>query len=144
MSAHSVGHFKAVLDPDHPLPLLLQSPTAWFRGLTDFICTQQQKDKILLMPTSEEITKLMFSLNPNKASGLNGLSSAFYKAAWSLIGTECVTSIQHFFNSGFLPKTTNSTILSLVPSSREPRASLITARSLVSIPSILQNLILPN
>lgn len=100
----------------------------------------------------------MFSLNPNKAPGPDGLSSAFYKAAWSLIGAECVASIQHFFNSGFLPKTTNSTILSLVP--KFPGATRITdyrpisclntiykviSRLLVKrLKPILQELILPN
>lgn len=158
MSAHAINHFKYVLGPDHPLPLLLHSSTAWFRGLTDFMCSQQQKDKILLMPNSEEITKVMFSLNPNKAPAPDSLSSAFYKAAWTLIGTETVKSIQHFFNSGFLPKTANSTILSMVP--KFPGASRITdyrpisclntiykviSRLLVKrLKPILQDLILPN
>ena len=30
MSVHAVGHFKDVLGPDHPLPLMLQSPITWF------------------------------------------------------------------------------------------------------------------
>lgn len=100
----------------------------------------------------------MFSLNPSKAPGPDGLSSAFYKATWSLLGLECVTAIQDFFNSGFLPKTANSTILSLVPkfpgatriSEYRPISCLNTIYKVISrllvrrLKPILQELILPN
>lgn len=97
MSAHAVAHFKEVLGPDR-LPQLSSTALDWFHSLTPFSCTQQQIDMIFLMPTHEDITKLMFSLNPNKAPGPDGLSSAFFKASWSIVGTECIYSIQEFFN----------------------------------------------
>ncbi|XP_056857638.1 uncharacterized protein LOC130506964, partial [Raphanus sativus] len=157
MSAHAISHFQAVLGPV-TLQVLWYSPTAWFHSLTAITCTQQQRSSILLMPTAEEITKLMFSLNPNKAPGPDGLTSGFFKASWSLLGEECIASIQTFFNSGFLPKTTNSTILSLVPkftgaskiSDYRPISCLNTLYKLVSrllvrrLKPILQDLILPN
>ncbi|KAJ4906795.1 Uncharacterized protein Rs2_10453 [Raphanus sativus] len=113
MSAHAISHFQAVLGPAQ-LPLLWYTPTEWFCSLTPFRCSQQQTNSFLLMPSADEITKLMFSLNPNKAPGPDGLTSKFFTASWSLLGSECINSLQEFFNSGFLPKTTNSTILSLV------------------------------
>ncbi|CAA7014936.1 unnamed protein product [Microthlaspi erraticum] len=57
----------------------------------------------------------MFKLNPNKSSGPDGLTSGFYKAAWNILGTEVISSISHFFTSSFMPKATNSTILTLIP-----------------------------
>ncbi|XP_056841874.1 uncharacterized protein LOC130495007 [Raphanus sativus] len=157
MSAHAISHFQAVLGPE-TLQTLWFSPSAWFHSLTSITCTHQQRSSILLMPTVEEITKLMFSLNPNKAPGPDGLTSGFFKASWSLLGVECVTSIQTFFNSGFLPKATNSTILSLVPkftgaskvSDYRPISCLNTLYKVISrllvrrLKPILQNLILPN
>lgn len=131
MSALAVGHFKAVLGPDGSLPLLLFTPSDWFQSLTQFRCSLQQQQKMLLMPSTEEITKLMFSLNPNKAPGPDGLTSAFFKGAWSIIGVEVVNSITNFFNTGFLPKSTNSTILSLVP--KFPGASRITDYKPISL-----------
>lgn len=158
MSAHAIAHFKAVLGHDQLPPIRVRSTLIWFRSLSPFLCTQIQKEKMLLMPSAEEITKLMFSLNPSKAPGPDGLSSAFYKATLSLLGAECVTSIQGFFNSGFLPKTANSTILSLVPkfpgatriSDYRPISCLsiiykVISRLLVRrLKPILQDLILPN
>ncbi|CDY68544.1 BnaA09g54480D [Brassica napus] len=76
MSAHAISHFKAVLGPDH-LPLVCCTPSDWFRSLTPFRCSHQQRNIIFLMPTNEEITKLMFSLNPNKAPGPDGLNARF-------------------------------------------------------------------
>ncbi|CDY43069.1 BnaCnng10750D [Brassica napus] len=114
MSALAISNFKAVLGPVQ-LPRVWFSPLDWFQGLTPFKCSLQQKGIILLMPTSDEIMKIMFSLNPNKAPGPGGLTSGFFKASWSLLGKDCAISIQKFFNTGFLPKTTNSTILSLEP-----------------------------
>ena len=157
MSDHTISHFKAVLGPDL-LPLLWYSPPHWFHSLTPFVCNQPQIASILLMPTAEEITKIMFSLNPNKALDPDGLTSGFFKASWSLLGTECISPIQAFFNSGFLPKTTNSTILSLVPkftgasriSDYRPISCLnklykVISRLLVRrLKPILHHLILPN
>lgn len=100
MSAYAISHFKAVLGPD-TLPARWASPMEWFHALTPFRCTQEQALPILLMPTADEITKLMFCLNPNKAPGPDGLTSGFFNASWSLLGNECIVSIQRFFNSGF-------------------------------------------
>ena len=157
MSAHAVSHFKAVLGPDC-LPVYTYSTREWFQTLTPYTCNQQQQGLILMMPMGEEITKLMFSLNPNKASGPDGLTSGFFKASWSLLGNECINSIQEFFNFGFLPTTTNSTILSLVPkftgasqiSDYRPIFCLYTLYKVISrllvrrLKPILKDLILPN
>ena len=157
MSAHAVAHFKTVLEPECMPQLWFTSPD-WFQSLSPFQCSHHQRDMILLMPTPEEITKLMFSLNPNKAPGPDGLSSDFFKDAWSLVGSECISSIQEFFNSGFLPKTKNSTILSLVPkftgtsriSKFGPISCLNTVYKVISrllvrkIKPLLKDLIMPN
>lgn len=65
MSNHAVEHFKSVLGPNR-LNILVASPPDWFQRLTPFQCSLSQSATILLMPTSAEITKLMFSLNPSK------------------------------------------------------------------------------
>lgn len=115
MSIHAVGHFKSVLGPEFLPPATLRSYPAWFSGLCRFSCSLQQQTAMLALPTSDEITKRFFKLNPNKAPGPDGLTSGFYKASWSFIGDEVINSIHHFFYSAFLPSTTNSTILALVP-----------------------------
>ncbi|WZZ65076.1 hypothetical protein YC2023_076446 [Brassica napus] len=73
---------------------------------------------------SSHLSVFIFKLNPNKAPGPDGLTSAFFKASWETIGLEVVAAIKNFFASNFLPATTNATILSLVP--KFPGASKVT------------------
>lgn len=40
-------------------------------------------------------------------------TSWFFKPSWEIVGLDVVASIQQFFNSDFLPTSTNATILSL-------------------------------
>lgn len=123
MSSHAVCHFTNILGPV-PAPQVAQSSVQWFQGLTPFRCSQDQGQLMTSIPTLEEIASVLLKLNPNKASGPDGLTSGFYKSAWSILGTEVVTSIRHFFYTSFMPSTTNSTILTLVP--KHPGASQIT------------------
>lgn len=124
MSAHAINHFTSILGPKPTLRIGVISIVEWFQSLPPFRCDQSFTAEMTSIPTFEEITKVLYKLNPNKAPGPDGLTSGFYKASWSIVGNEVVHAIQHFFYSSFLPATTNSTILSLVP--KHTGASLIT------------------
>lgn len=123
MSMLAVSHFQSVLGPQQYTPPPIRSSPFWFSQLLSFQCTDSHYQQMLLMPTLEEIQSLFFKLNPNKAPGPDGLTSAFFKSAWDVLGEEVTRSIQHFFNSSFLPATANATILTLVP--KFPGASKI-------------------
>lgn len=124
MSSHAVRHFSNILGPMPPMRVNMVSTVQWFQSLSLFRCDQNQCVQMTTIPTVEEITRVMHKLNSNKAPGHDGLTSGFYKSAWSIVGAEVTGSIQHFFLSSFMPATTNSTILSLVP--KHNGASLIT------------------
>lgn len=124
MSSHAIRHFTSILGPSPaPCPVILSS-MGWFQELSPFRCSPAQGLLMISVPTPEEITTALHKLNPNKAPGPDGLTSGFYKSAWSILGPEVVASIGHFFFCSFMPSTTNSTILSLVP--KHPGASQIT------------------
>ncbi|CAH8262212.1 unnamed protein product [Arabidopsis lyrata] len=158
MSNHAVSHFQSILAPDHVHGSTIWSSQDWLQSLNPFRCSLQQSQSMLDVPTSTEIMKVMLKLNPNKASGPDGLTLGFYKAAWGTLGPEVTASISHFFQSAFLPASTNATILTLVP--KRPGASKIVdyrpiaclntlykvvSKLLVSrIKPILPPLILPN
>ncbi|KAG7564158.1 Reverse transcriptase zinc-binding domain [Arabidopsis suecica] len=57
----------------------------------------------------------------DKSPGPDGYTSKFYKATWDKIGGEFTIAIQSFFQTGFLPKGVNSTILALIPKKTEAR-----------------------
>lgn len=62
-----------------------------------------------------EIKEILFSIPANKAPGSDGYPMEFYKAAWSVVGRDFVTAVQSFFIFGFMPRSINATLLSLVP-----------------------------
>lgn len=123
MSSHSVDYFQSVLAPVAYYPPPLYSSPAWFVEMTDFSFPVEFLQQMISIPTSEEIKSCMFKLNPNKAPGPDGLTSAFFKASWDTVGAEVVSAIKNFFATKFLSATANATILSLIP--KFPGASRI-------------------
>lgn len=115
MSVHAVSHFQSILGPLLLPATVLHSPPHWFQILSPFICPAVESQQMICLPTTEEITRTLLKLNPNKSPGPDGLTSGFYKAAWDIVGPEVVTSITQFFTSSYLPTAANSAILSLVP-----------------------------
>lgn len=121
MMSLAVNHFQSVLGHQTSL---LYTPAHWIQELTSFSLPQHLVPLMLSIPTEEEIKSVLFKLNPNKAPGPDGLTSAFFKASWDTTGSEVVSAIRNFYATNFLPAATNTTILSLVP--KFPGASKIT------------------
>ncbi|KAL2230866.1 UNVERIFIED_CONTAM: hypothetical protein Sindi_1681000, partial [Sesamum indicum] len=57
----------------------------------------------------------VFDIAEDKASGPDGYSSGFYKAAWPVVGAEITEAVLHFFNSLKILKQINSTLLAMIP-----------------------------
>ncbi|KAF3537838.1 hypothetical protein F2Q69_00020018 [Brassica cretica] len=97
MSLHAVSHFKSILGPSPaPSPVIFSS-TRWVSSLTEFTCSPALSLQMTAVPTAEEITSVLFKLNPNKSPGPDGLTSGFYKASWRILGTEVLNAISNFF-----------------------------------------------
>lgn len=109
----ALNHFRSILSPYIPPGSRLNSQLV--ASTFSFICSPEESQVLVRMPSAEEISKTIFKLNPNKSPGPDGLTSGFYKAAWSILGIEVVGSIQKFFISPVMPSSTNSTILTLIP-----------------------------
>lgn len=62
-----------------------------------------------------EIKEVLLTMPSNKASGPDGFPMKFYKAAWPVTEKYFVTTVQSFFIYGFMPRSVNATLLSLVP-----------------------------
>ena len=122
MSLHAITHFRNLLGPDLLYPPIIQSSHSWFAELSGFSPSEAHVTAMTSLPTAEEIQKLIFKLNPNKAPRPDGLTSDFDKSL-SILGIEVVSAIAHFFHYFFMPASTNSTILALVP--KRPGASSI-------------------
>ena len=75
----------------------------------------------LIRPISvEEIKATMFSINGDKAHGLDGYSSQFFKSSWSIVGGDVCRTVIYFFQNSVMIPTFNSTIVALVPKCQNP------------------------
>lgn len=136
MCNDAVTHFKSILGPNHYYTVIF-SPPSWFGSLINYRVSPQEQSLVISMPTAEEIRKLFFKLNPNKASGPDGLTSGFFRGSWDILGPEVTTAISQFFTSAFFPAAANATILDTVYK--------VISRLLVKrLKPILQDLIVPN
>jgi hypothetical protein len=70
--------------------------------------------------TREEVRRVIFAMNRNKAPGPDGFSAGFYQIAWSIVGNDVIDAVLEFFLSGRLLRKTNATILTLVPKKKNP------------------------
>lgn len=84
MSNHDIAHFKIILGPvSAPTPVVFSS-SGWVQSLTEFSCSPALSLLMTTILTAEEITSVLFKLNPNKSPGPDGLTSGFYKASCSI------------------------------------------------------------
>ena len=68
----------------------------------------------------EEIKAVIFSMNPDKAPGVDGMSPLFFQKFWTTIKKEVVNAIQTFFHTGHLLKSVNHTVITLIPKVLNP------------------------
>ncbi|KAL0402394.1 UNVERIFIED_CONTAM: hypothetical protein Slati_4269300 [Sesamum latifolium] len=77
--------------------------------------TQQEACTLEIPVTGIKFKEAIFSIANDKAPRPDGYSAAFFKIAWSVVGSDLVKAIQEFFSSGSLLQQTNATILALIP-----------------------------
>ncbi|KAL2900422.1 hypothetical protein RDABS01_025504 [Bienertia sinuspersici] len=70
--------------------------------------------------TDKEIRQAIYSIPSNKAPGLDGYNSCFFKEAWSVVGQDVIRAIREFFSSGKLLKEVSVTTLTMVPKVQTP------------------------
>lgn len=95
------------------------------RGITDLMppVVDQEMNKYLSLPfTGEEVCKVLFDLNPSKASGPDCFTALFFQNAWDTIGGKLTHDALKILNEGNSLKDWNATIISLVPKSKEPES----------------------
>lgn len=63
----------------------------------------------------------MFSMGRSKSPGPDGFTAEFFVAHWNRVGASVVSGIQQFFNSGFLLKEWNHSLLIMIPKVANPQ-----------------------
>lgn len=63
----------------------------------------------------EDVKAAIWSIAGDKAPGPDGYTSQFFKDCWDTISKDVVTGVLEFFQKGTMPKSLNSTMITLVP-----------------------------
>ena len=121
MGQHAVNYFQSILAP--ATMNVSVCSLDWFQRVLHYRCSAALIQAMIRIPDQEEICRVIMKLNSNKSPGPDGFTSGFFKATWSVLGSEVTSAIQNFFITAFMPATTNATILTLVP--KRPGASVI-------------------
>ena len=65
--------------------------------------------------TEEEISKAIFQLDKDKASGSDGFTIAGFQDCWDVIKEDLVMVFAEFYRSGIINQSTNATFIVLLP-----------------------------
>ncbi|XP_027156752.1 uncharacterized protein LOC113757854 [Coffea eugenioides] len=82
--------------------------------------TQEMNDKLTKEVMEDEIDDALFSMNPEKAPGQDGMTPMFFQKFWSSIKSDIILAIKAFFHSGLMLKSINHTVISLIPKILHP------------------------
>ncbi|WZZ32808.1 hypothetical protein YC2023_016209 [Brassica napus] len=75
----------------------------------------------LTAPVSDtEIRDAVFAIDPDKAPGLDGMTSLFYHRFWNLIAKDVTSMVRGFFETGELDDRINHTNICLIPKTARP------------------------
>lgn len=65
--------------------------------------------------TEVEVVCAMSEMNPSKASGPDGMNSAFFQKYWHVVGPLVQGAVLQALNSGVFPSPLNHTYITLIP-----------------------------
>lgn len=71
-------------------------------------------------PDTQELHKIIKNMRSNASLGPDGLSAAFYKAAWNWIAQDVTQLVTHFYTTASLQHPLNHTFITLVPKKMQP------------------------
>lgn len=89
------------------------------RCITETV-TDEMNAALIAPVTDTEIRDAVFTINPDKAPGPDGMTSLFYQKFWNLIGKDVTRMVRGFFETGEIDKGINQTNICLIPKTSRP------------------------
>lgn len=81
----------------------------------DQCISQQENTSLNEIPTNNEIRRVVFSINPNKAPGPDSFNAKFYQTFWPTLKPDLIRMVSDFFTKATIDTRLNETILILIP-----------------------------
>lgn len=86
----------------------------------EHVISRDQNEILFLEVTEEEVKQALFQMHPEKSSGPDGMTPAFYQKHWSIVGRDVVELVRSFFHNGQIPVGLNDTNIMLIPKKKSP------------------------
>lgn len=87
----------------------------YLQGLISPSIELAANQEICMIPEIDEVRRAIFSMHGKKSPGPDGMSPAFYKHFWGMIGADVVSAVQSYFKGGNVGRAANHTFLTLIP-----------------------------
>ncbi|XP_062005969.1 uncharacterized protein LOC133723163 [Rosa rugosa] len=111
---HVVHYFEAAFTKDCNI-----IDTGLVNRVIPNLVTALENAALSVIPSSDEIHMTVNSMDDYSAPGPDGNSGCFFKQCWSVVGSEVVQAVQHFFISGTIIPHFNSIVVILIPKKQE-------------------------
>nr|XP_027088506.1 uncharacterized protein LOC113709853 [Coffea arabica] len=82
--------------------------------------THEMNAKLTKPIEKKEIKNALFSMQPEKAPGQDGMPPLFFQRFWNILKGDIIPAILSFFNTGHMLKSINHTVISLIPKFLHP------------------------
>jgi len=94
--------------------------TTKYLSNTPLLLSREDNAALLKTFSEDEIIKVIWSMEPDKAQGPDGFSIQFYKTCWDTIKSNLVRMIKGFQSKAKVGGSINSTFLALIPKDVNP------------------------
>ncbi|GAB2291433.1 hypothetical protein Dimus_038162 [Dionaea muscipula] len=79
------------------------------------VLSEVMQTKMIASFTDRDVFRALCMIQEDKAPGMDGYTSLFFKKAWGIVGEDVSSVILEFFRTGCLLHEINSTVLHLIP-----------------------------
>nr|GEX18614.1 RNA-directed DNA polymerase, eukaryota [Tanacetum cinerariifolium] len=93
----------------------------FFHGMVNRKRTNLAVKDLELPITRDEIRNAVWSCGENKSPGPDGFSFEFFRKFWHVVGSDFCTAVEWFFDHASFPIGCNSSFITLIPKSLEPK-----------------------
>ncbi|GKB41421.1 RNA-directed DNA polymerase, eukaryota, reverse transcriptase zinc-binding domain protein, partial [Tanacetum coccineum] len=108
-------HFQNFLGTESKVQPMEDNDQMFFKKLNADEASEMIKDI-----TDKEVKAAMFDIDNDKALGIDGYTSYFFKNAWSIVGVDICEAVKEFFQTRKLLEDVNATLISLIPKMNTP------------------------
>ena len=129
----AIDFFKDLFMSSNPVDL-----ESLFEGFQSRV-TEDMNAELIKEVSDEEIMMAAFSIKMSSAPGEDGLTGAFYKHYWSIVGPKVIEEVRSFFRSSSMPPGWNHTQICLLP--KTTKAATIKEMRPISLCSVQYKII---